>query len=431
MDGLWFSEMHRYAPPDVDRRKKIVDLIIGLTYKNNYLSEKMSKVELHNIWKIFGTNPEHFYKTMNKTSSRSEILRETGHVVAVRDVSLKIAQGEIFVVMGLSGSGKSTLVRCLSRLIEPTAGQVFVNQTDVTKMGENELRHMRRHTISMVFQRFGLFPHRRVIDNVGYGLEIRGIDKAERRAKSQEILELVGLTGWGNRYPHELSGGMQQRVGLARALAVDPEIMLCDEPFSGLDPLIRRDMQNELLKLQQAMHKTIIFITHDFLEAIKMGDRIAIMKDGEIVQVGTAQQIVAKPANDYVRDFTQDVPRSKVLTAGAIMKECRVVVSDTNKLETILSLMREKSCATAFVTGEGNQFLGALLIADVNTAVSQGKVNVRSLVNNNQPMISPDTKLEDLIPVAANSDAPIPVVDEANKLLGFIDRTSVMLALGR
>lgn len=391
--------------------------------------EKMSKIELHNIWKIFGDDPEHFYKTMKKTSSRSEILRETGHVVAVRDVSLEIAQGEIFVVMGLSGSGKSTLVRCLSRLIEPTAGQVFVNQTDVTKMTEKELRHMRRYTISMVFQRFGLFPHRRVIDNVGYGLEIRGIDIAERRAKSQEILELVGLTGWGNRYPHELSGGMQQRVGLARALAVDPEIMLCDEPFSSLDPLIRRDMQNELLKLQQALHKTIIFITHDFLEAIKMGDRIAIMKDGEIVQVGTAQQIVAKPVNDYVRDFTQDVPRSKVLTAGAIMKECRVVVSDTNKLETILSLMREKSCAFAFVKGEGNQFLGALMIADVNTAVGQGMVNVRSLVNNNQPMISPDTKLEDLIPVAANSDAPIPVVDEANKLLGFIDRTSVMLAL--
>ena len=271
----------------------------------------MSSVQLRQIWKIFGPNPEHVYNTMDHAVSRSEILSQTGHVVAVRDVTFEVAKGEIFVVMGLSGSGKSTLVRCLSRLIEPTAGQVLINQADVTAMNADELRHLRRYSVSMIFQRFGLFPHRRLVDNVAYGLEVRGVDVNERHRKAYEVLKLVGLKGWEDRYPHELSGGMQQRVGLARALAVDPEIMLCDEPFSALDPLIRRDMQNELLKLQQALKKTILFITHDFLEAIKLGDRIAIMK---------AQQIVADPVNDYVREFTQDVPRAKVLTAEAVMQ---------------------------------------------------------------------------------------------------------------
>ncbi len=320
----------------------------------------VSKVELRNIWKIFGPTPEHVYQTMGQTASRNEILEETGHVVAVRDVSFQVAEGEIFVVMGLSGSGKSTLVRCLSRLIEPTFGQVFINDIDITAMEPEELRQIRRHTVSMVFQNFGLFPHRRVIDNVGFGLEVRGVDAAERRSKAEEVLALVGLTGWETRYPHELSGGMQQRVGLARALAVDPEIMLCDEPFSALDPLIRRDMQNELLKLQQALHKTIIFITHDFLEAIKLGDRIAIMKDGEIVQIGTPQQIVANPGNDYVREFTQDVPRAKVLTAESIMKPVpdaqalsdNSVICDTT-LEFLLPYIRDPNEKCAVVDASG------------------------------------------------------------------------------
>ncbi|GAB4579194.1 MAG: hypothetical protein Fur0022_19320 [Anaerolineales bacterium] len=279
----------------------------------------MPKVELQHLWKIFGPNPQYVLEKLNNGHSRAEVLRETGHVLAVRDVSFNVGQGEIFVVMGLSGSGKSTLVRCLSRLIDPTAGKVLINGKDVTAMPEDDLRELRRRTVSMVFQKFGLFPHRRIVDNVGYGLEIQGMDQAARREKARQILELVGLKGWENHYPHELSGGMQQRVGLARALAVDPEIMLCDEPFSALDPLIRRDMQNELLNLQKTLHKTIIFITHDFLEAIKLGDRIAIMKDGEIVQIGTPQEIVAHPVNNYVREFTQDVPRAKVLTAETIM----------------------------------------------------------------------------------------------------------------
>jgi len=321
----------------------------------------MDKVALHHIWKIFGPNPKYVLEKINNGSTRADVLSQTGHVIAVRDVSFAVAQREIFVVMGLSGSGKSTLVRCLSRLIDPTTGRVIINGADVTAMSVVELRELRRHTVSMVFQRFGLFPHRRIIDNVGYGLEIQGMETHARRQKSREILELVGLKGWENHFPHELSGGMQQRVGLARALAVDPEIMLCDEPFSALDPLIRRDMQNELLNLQQTLHKTIIFITHDFLEALKLGDRIAIMKDGEIVQIGTPQTIVAHPVDDYVREFTQDVPRAKVLTAESIMKPVKETQQNGFKtvphhwtLEQLISLVLATDEALQVVDETGN-----------------------------------------------------------------------------
>ncbi|MFK7801628.1 MAG: glycine betaine/L-proline ABC transporter ATP-binding protein [Anaerolineae bacterium] len=334
----------------------------------------MSKVQLKNIWKIFGASPKHVLSTLDKSASRAEIQATTGHVVAVRDVSLDIAEGEIFVVMGLSGSGKSTLIRCLSRLIEPTGGQVMINGQDVTAMGETQLRELRRKTISMVFQRFGLFPHRRVVDNVGYGLEVQGMPTAERVSKAQEILKLVGLEDWADHYPHELSGGMQQRVGLARALAVDPEILLCDEPFSALDPLIRRDMQNELLYLQKELKKTMIFITHDFLEALKIGDRIAIMKDGVIVQVGTPQEIVGNPADEYVREFIQDVPRSRVLTA-----------------ESIMAPIDGRAC--------------------VDTKVQCS------------------TTLEELIPLVAPIDECLPVVNDAGSVVGAVNRASVMMAL--
>ncbi|MFT7524820.1 MAG: glycine betaine/proline transport system ATP-binding protein, partial [Candidatus Paceibacteria bacterium] len=267
-----------------------------------------SKIVCRNIWKIFGQNPKRVLDTHDRTKSRAEIQTETGHVVAVKDVSFEVKKGECFVVMGLSGSGKSTLVRCISRLIEPTGGEVFIDGENVTEMGTKDLQQLRRHKMAMVFQHFGLFPHRRVIDNISYGLEVRGVGRVERTAKAMEILKLVGLDGWDQCYPRELSGGMQQRVGLARAMAVDPEILIFDEPFSALDPLIRREMQDELLELQNTMHKTMVFITHDFLEAIKMGDHIAIMKDGEISQIGTPEEIVANPADDYVREFTEDVP---------------------------------------------------------------------------------------------------------------------------
>ncbi len=276
-------------------------------------------LECHRVWKVFGPKPERIVDSIDADLPRAELEARTGNVAAVRDVSFQVAEGELFVAMGLSGSGKSTLVRCLSRLIEPTAGRVLIDGEDVTAASPERLRDLRRTKLSMVFQHFGLFPHRRVLDNVAFGLEVQGWDKARRLAAATELLDVVGLSGLGNAYPDQLSGGMQQRVGLARALATDPEILLFDEPFSALDPLIRRDMQDEVCRLQRDLHKTCVFITHDLAEALKLGDHIAIMKDGRFVQVGTPEDVVLRPADDYVRAFTRDVQRIHVLTAEACM----------------------------------------------------------------------------------------------------------------
>lgn len=276
-------------------------------------------LEIKDTWKVFGPKPDRALAMAETGSSRSEVLTETGCTIGVRDVSFDVARGETFVVMGLSGSGKSTLIRCVARLTEPTRGSVLLDGEDVTSMSEKDLLQVRRDKMSMVFQHFGLLPHRRVIDNVAYGLEIQGVSKLERHARALEVLQLVGLEGFEYQYPQQLSGGMQQRVGLARALAVDPEVLFFDEPFSALDPLIRRDMQEELIDLQKRMRGTIVFITHDFAEAIKLGDRIAIMKDGEFDQIGTAAELITKPATDYVREFTKSIPKAKVLTAKDVM----------------------------------------------------------------------------------------------------------------
>ena len=340
-----------------------------------------SKITCKNVWKIFGSNPKNILKNLDRSLSRSEVQEQTGHVIAVKDVNFSIEKGETFVVMGLSGSGKSTLVRCISRLIEPTTGEVIVDNEDVIKMNSSELLHMRRHRMSMVFQHFGLFPHRKVLDNINYGLEIRGMDRKKRNERAMEVLSLVGLDGWEDNYPRELSGGMQQRVGLARALAVDPEILIFDEPFSALDPLIRREMQDELLSIQKMVQKTMVFITHDFLEAIKMGDHIAIMKDGEISQIGTPEEIVANPVDQYVRDFTEDVPRYKVLSAGKIMR--KEISSSTEKL-------------------------------------FKSKTNI----------ILDNVKVDDLIEKIADSDTPLPCCcSKSGKLLGEIDRSIVMRSM--
>ena len=284
------------------------------------MDESSITVACRNVWKVYGPKAESIVGSADASLSRQELMEKTGCVAAVRDVSFEVSPGEVFVVMGLSGSGKSTLVRCLTRLIEPTAGQVLIDGEDVLKIGEERLREIRRTKVSMVFQHFGLLPHRRIIENVAFGLEVRGIEKVERLAAAQKVIEVVGLDGWADSYPDELSGGMQQRVGLARALATDPEIMLFDEPFSALDPLIRRDMQDEVVRLQKEVKKTMIFITHDLMEALKLGDRIAIMKDGHFVQVGTPEEVVAHPADDYVADFIRDVPRAHVLTVRTIMR---------------------------------------------------------------------------------------------------------------
>ncbi len=309
------------------------------------------------IWKIFGPAPEQVYAAVASEASTGK-LAYPDHVIAVRDVSFEVRKGETFVVMGLSGSGKSTLVRCLTRLTEPTAGEILIEGQDVRRMNDETLRNLRRHKVSMVFQNFGLLPHRRVLDNVAYGLEVCGVDRRIRHARAMQMIELVGLKGWEHQYPRQLSGGMQQRVGLARALAVNPDILLFDEPFSALDPLIRREMQDELLRLQSTLHKTSVFITHDFAEALKIGDRIAIMKDGRFVQVGAPQELVLQPKDDYVRAFVKDAPRAKVLTADAIMcplsgfaSNGRTVAADVH-LEALLPMLAE-SDAPLTVTRDG------------------------------------------------------------------------------
>jgi glycine betaine/proline transport system ATP-binding protein len=330
-------------------------------------------VSCRGVWKVYGPNAAKIIGSPDADLPRAELLEKTGCVAAVRDVSFDVAPGEVFVVMGLSGSGKSTLVRMINRLHDPTAGQVLIEGEDVLQLSAERLREVRRKKISMVFQHFGLFPHRRIVENVAYGLEIRGVEKEERSRKAAEVLDTVGLGGWGDRYPDELSGGMQQRVGLARALATEPQIMLFDEPFSALDPLIRRDMQDEVVRLQREVQKTMIFITHDLLEALKLGDRIAIMKDGQFVQVGTPEEVVARPANDYVADFTRDVPRAHVLTARSIMRP-------------------------------------------VDGTSADG------------PAVAPTTVVQDLIPMVADGDRVIRVVD-GDTVLGVVDRAAVMGAL--
>jgi glycine betaine/proline transport system ATP-binding protein len=336
----------------------------------------IDEISCRGVWKVFGRQPEKTVAAIQAGQTRSDILSQTGHLVAVRDVSFDVQKGETFVVMGLSGSGKSTLVRCLSRLIEPTRGEIRVEGQNVMEMDARQLRELRRHRISMVFQNFGLFPHRRVIENVAYGLEVQGLPKKLRLDRAEQMLALVGLAGWESHYPQQLSGGMQQRVGLARALAVDPQILFFDEPFSALDPLIRRDMQDELINLRTKMRKTIIFITHDFAEALRLGDHIAIMKNGEFMQMGTAAQLVTHPANDYVRAFTKDAPRAKILTAADIMQPC----------------------------------------AD-------------SVMNESGSTTSTKTTLEGLLPLVAASDAPVRVVDEEQRCLGCVGRESVLRAL--
>jgi glycine betaine/proline transport system ATP-binding protein len=279
-------------------------------------------MSVRDLWMVFGPRAASVPGSADLCGlSRRELMDRTGNTIAVRDVGFDVAPGEVFVVMGLSGSGKSTLVRCLTRLIDPTSGSVQFEGEDILAADAKRLRDLRRHKFSMVFQNFGLLPHRRVLDNVGYGLEVRGTPKNDRRKRALEVIELVGLSGYENSYPDQLSGGMQQRVGLARALAVEPDVLFFDEPFSALDPLIRRDMQQEVIRLHRELNKTMVFITHDLSEALKLGDRILIMRDGQVVQVGTGDELVGAPADDYVRDFVSDIPKGDVLTLRWIMRK--------------------------------------------------------------------------------------------------------------
>ena len=390
----------------------------------------MAFIEFKHLYKIFGHNPQAALDQLKKHPDDRDSLIKTGHTAALRDISLSIERGETFVVMGLSGSGKSTLVRCLNRLIEPTAGEILIDGQDVRTLNNDELRELRRHKMSMVFQRFALLPHRTVLENMSYGLEIQGVPKKEREERAMQWVESVGLSGWEKSYPRQLSGGMQQRVGIGRALCTDPEILLMDEPFSALDPLIRREMQDELLALEGRIHKTTVFITHDLDEALRLGDRIAILKDGLLIQVGTPEEILSNPADDYVSDFTRDVNRIRVLSASNVMISPRSLVIERGGPRAALEFMQKEGLSSVFVTNRDMKLEGLLALDEAIDAAKKGVKDVRDLLYREEiQTTSADTGLEELLPSAIASRWPIAVVDEHNVLLGVIPRVAVLAAL--
>ena len=393
------------------------------------MAAQESQIVVNGLWKVFGARPDRVFQPEHASKSRAELQDELGLVTGLRDVSFAVDTGMVFVVMGLSGSGKSTLVRCLIRLIEATRGQVFFDGEDICDYTQAQLIEFRRQKTAMVFQQYGLLPHRNVIDNVAVGLEIRGIDKSTRYRMATETIETVGLKGWENYRPHEMSGGMQQRVGLARALAVDPDVLLMDEPFSGLDPLIRREMQDELVSLQTELHKTIVFITHDLDEALKIGDRVAIMRDGQIVQQGSPEEIVTLPSDDYVTDFVQDVSRAKVVQAQAIMCEPDVVIYERQGPRAALHAMRQHKLDAVFLISRSFTLRGILTKEQATDLAAQ---NVRSLEGatiDSAVTTTPDAYVADVIPMAAQTERPVAVLSENGSLVGEIRRDALLAAV--
>lgn len=387
----------------------------------------MVKVSIKNLSKIFGPKPKSVTKLVKKGMSKLEILEKTGHTVGVYNASIDIEEGELFVIMGLSGSGKSTLVRCLNRLIEPTAGEVLIDAEDVLKAKSEELIQIRRSKISMVFQNFGLLPHKSVLDNVTFGLDVQGVNMEDAQEKAKQSIELVGLGGYEESYPSSLSGGMQQRVGLARALANDPDIILMDEAFSALDPLIRKQMQDEILDLQDQMKKTIIFITHDLDEALKIGDRIAIMKDGSVVQVGTPEEILMNPASLYVEEFVKEVNRAKVITADTAMKKPFETLRPKAGLRTAIRVMEEHDEDLVIMLDKEKKYLGVILLDEAIEAKKKVDVDIRDVIRNDVlHKTSPETYINDLLPHAGDSSHPIVVLDEQNNFKGIVTRATII-----
>ena len=389
----------------------------------------MKKIAIENLYKIFGPHPERAMRLVKEGRSKDEVMEATHHGVGVADASFDVHEGEILVVMGLSGSGKSTLVRCINRLIEPTAGKVIVNGEDVLSLSTKALREFRQKHFGMVFQNFALFPHRTVLHNVEYGLEIQKVESSKRKEAAMQALEQVGLKGWEETFPDQLSGGMQQRVGLARALALNADIMLMDEAFSALDPLIRRDMQDELIDLQDKMKKTIVFISHDLDEAIKLGDRIVLMKDGAIVQVGTAEEILTNPANDYVAKFVEDVDMSKVITAEKIMKKTETIAYfKTDGPRSAFRKMKKAGISKIFVRKDA-QLAGIVTAKDAAEAMQRGDKTLEGILITEIQRVSPETSAIELFPLLADNDYPIAVVNEDNRLQGVILKGLLLGAL--
>ena len=393
----------------------------------------LSKIRCEKLWKVFGPNPQNViekWDTFDTNISKTELLEITGCVVGVRDASFSVNEGEIFVLMGLSGSGKSTLLRCINRLHEPTHGKVFIDAEEVTALSLHALRDMRRKKTGMVFQHFGLWSHRRVIENVVYGLEVQGLEIEKQKSKAMEAIELVGLKGWEQSYPHELSGGMQQRVGLARALAIDPEILLMDEAFSALDPLIRRQMQDEFVKLLSIVKKTVIFVTHDLNEALKMADRIAVMKFGAITQMGTPEEIVLHPKTDYVAEFVKDLPKMKFLTAASIMvKPDKWLVKANERISRITEKMGREQIWHAYIVEEDGRLLGVVDYHRLTRDGTEDKPLNKTFVTSEFPAVPPDIFLEDIIPIATKTSLPIAVMDNQNRIAGVISRERLLGAI--
>lgn len=390
-------------------------------------SHEPSQIEIKDLWKVYGRDAKRVLNKSNRKKSKDEIQKSTGCIIGLREININIKKGEFFILMGLSGSGKSTLVRNIIRLVNPTAGKIQIYGQDVTAMNHDQLLQFRRDTFGMVFQHYGLLPHLTVLDNTAYGLKVRGMPKGERYAKAMQTLDTVGLKGWEDYYPGSLSGGMQQRVGLARALANDPEILLMDEPFSGLDPLIRRQMQDELVELQDRMQKTIIFVTHDLDEALKLGDRIAILRNGEVVQEGTPEEIITTPADDYVQEFVRDASPAKVLTAGSIMEPAKVLVYSWEGPKTAVTLLHNKKRRAAFVVNKSHQLLGVARTDRLEKLLESGEkyTSIPASCIKKVPSVTTDTVLEDIFPIVTENRYPVPVVNEKNRLQGIVTTDSI------
>jgi glycine betaine/proline transport system ATP-binding protein len=421
-----FMEEHRPPPKKVRTAKDIFDGAETPTDEEG--NEIMIRVR--NLSKIYGKRPEEAIRLLESGMSKDEVQDLTSNNVGIYDVSFDVMRGEIFVLMGLSGSGKSTLERCMNRLVEPTSGRVLIDGLDFTALGEEDLRIARREKMSMVFQNFGLLPNRDIKNNVAYGLEVQGVPESERLEKSWAAIELVGLSGYKDSMPSDLSGGMKQRVGLARALATDPDILFMDEAFSALDPLIRSDMQDELVRIQSKLGKTVVFVTHDLDEALKIGDRIALMKDGRIVQVGRAEEILQNPADEYVNRFVKEVDRTKILTAGLFMKRPGSVLYVTQGPRTALKLMDNSDRNDMLVINRDGRLLGMVESDDVLRAVQSGDKDLSGVVMREMPAVGPDTPMKDVIQIMVTTDFPIPVVDGDGILLGVVSPSVAAETMG-